>query len=174
VSLPSRWYRAVLHPKTAADLRITVFLVWIAFAFLLTAIPLLLRICRPVACTPDQALQYAFSLTGLWLPALSCFAAFWFADRPRAAAHISAGQRLATLALTGLYVAICWAVVGFTLFPSQQLRPDGLPMGRLPAEQLAYAVGWLQGLSPVCLAPIAYLTGHVPPRASSASSPAGG
>jgi hypothetical protein len=106
-------------------------------------------------------------LAGLWLPALSCFSAFWFTEGNERGARDTApdqGQKIGSFALTFLYFTICILVVSLTLFIQRyDFDPTtNEPIGPLVDQQLASVVSWLLLLSPVLLAPIGFLTGKVP------------
>src|SRR5438034_9556387 len=63
-------------------------------------------------------------LAGLWLPALSCFAGFWFSLKHAhdAATRIDRAKLVGVLAFTGIYFAICLLAVGLIIF--QDYPPD--------------------------------------------------
>lgn len=151
---------------TVANLRITVFIMWIVFATILSLIPCGLFL-RPRIADSNMVFELIKLLAGLWIPALSCFSAFWFSEGNERGAQKTAptqGQKIGSYALTFLYFGICILVISITLFvdPYDFDPVTKEPLGRLIDQQLASVVSWLQLLSPVLLAPLALLTGKVP------------
>lgn len=151
---------------TVANLRLTIFCLWIFFAALLSIEPCALLLSRR-AIDANTTFEVIKLLAGLWLPALACFSAFWFSEgNERGAKETSPtqGQKVGSVALTLLYFGICLLVVSLTLFV-QKYDYDPTtnePVGPPLSQQIATVVSWLQLLSPVLLAPIGFLTGKVP------------
>jgi hypothetical protein len=160
---------------TVAKLRINIFVLWIVFSSLLMLLPCGLLLRQRLA---DAGIIFEIMklLAGLWLPALSCFSAFWFSEgNERGAEDVSPtdGQRIGSFALTFLYFMICILVVSLTLFV-QKYDYDPVtnePLGALLDQSTASVVSWIQLLSPVLLAPLGYLTGRVPQPADPGASP---
>jgi hypothetical protein len=156
----------VVQINTVASLRIAVFVLWVAFAILLSIVPCGL-LFRPRAIDTKTVFELIKLLAGLWVPALSCFSAFWFSEGNERGAQETPpnqGQKVGSLALTFLYFGICILTVSLTLFvqPYDYDPTTNEPIGPLVDQQVAGVVSWLQLLSPVLLAPIGFLTGKVP------------
>ncbi|MCU1253658.1 MAG: hypothetical protein JWQ49_6687 [Edaphobacter sp.] len=149
---------------TIVQLRQLIFWIWMGFALALIVLPLpLLR--NPQSADANTYFRLLKALTGLWLPAISCFSGLWFAQtQDRDGGPLRAGILAATLSITFLYFGLCLALVSVTLFvqnygvdPStnEALRPT-------MDEQLGSVISWLQLISPIFLAPIGFLTGKSP------------
>jgi hypothetical protein len=146
----------IFRSNKLEDLRILLFVSWLIFGIGLC----LFVLVKVSMAGPESAaglapmMKYSFSL---WLPALACFASFWFkenkADGGRAEA--SAGQRIGAIGLTYGYflIAAVW-LAAILLAPP---RGDTI----LPTLY-GDTVAMLLILSPVMLAPVAWLTGSQP------------
>jgi hypothetical protein len=148
--------------RTATDsmakLRIRVFISWLIFAVILSLLPVVLYIKehannRIYLDTMTEAIKM---LAGLWLPALSCFSAFWFSETNNMLAHEIApttGQKIGTYSLIMLYYFLCIIFISVTLFAQFSVQF---------IKSLASMISTIQLFSPALLAPIGLLTGKIP------------
>lgn len=150
---------------TQSRLRMIVFLLWIAFWVMSTIILVLAPWLRTdKAIGPEQIKSAIFSVTVIWVPAVTCLAAFWFPlDEQKKARKIviTKDKVIAAIILTLTYllfvlVLIAWSVF-FISYDSQAME---LPQGASFPEQLSEAVKIALIVSPSALAPINWLTGN--------------
>jgi|GEM_PF-5217838 len=147
-------------------MRIHVFVAWLAFALVITFLPLG-RMAGHQAFDGNGVFAIVKLLTGLWLPVLACFSVYWFSEgseAPAKKALPTQGQAIGAYGLTALYALFCLGFIAMQLYLVEDKR-DPITMvllGDPLDKRLSDTVGWLQLLSPVLLGPIAYLTGKVP------------
>ncbi len=159
---------------TQARLRIGIFTFWIGF-WVISTISLVLApwLRLDKAINHGQIVSALLSITGIWIPPLTCLAVFWFPleEQKRAKNTIISKDRVyAALVLTITYLVfvlmlIVWAVYLVDYYP----QADELPVGASFQERLGDSVKLALLVSPLALAPVGWLTGgHV------STSPAGG
>lgn len=141
-----------------------VFMLWLSFWVISTVILLLAPWMRAdKAIGPEQIKAAVFTITVIWIPAVTCLAAFWFPqDEQRKAKRIltTRDKVIAATALTVTYlvfvlVLIIWSVY----FISYDYQTMELPEGASFPEQINESVKIALVVSPVALAPINWLTG---------------
>jgi hypothetical protein len=149
---------------TQARLRMIVFLLWVSFWVVSTILLLLAPWLRTdKAIVPEQIKSAILSITVIWIPAVSCLAAFWFPqDEQRKARRVivTKDKVAAAITLTVTYllfvlVLITWSVY----FIAYDFHTMELPEGASFPEQLSEAVKIALVVSPVALTPINWLTG---------------
>jgi len=140
---------------------------------------LLLPFClllRPAVADASMLLPVIKHLGGLWLPAISCFAGFWFSgdtgEGRESHSQPSTAQTTGSYALSIVYFIIALTTVSVPMFivsyhPAPNLEPTGPGL----VQQVGEAATSILTMSPIFLAPIAWITGRQP---SSPSSSAGG
>ena len=150
---------------TLESLRLKVFVLWMIFAIALTVTPLIL-FAYPRRATADTIIELVKQMPGLWLPAIACFASYWFshANRSRASnAKVTRSEVAGCYGLTILYYFICFLAIGLILLVQNDPAPgtNDLVGGTL-IERMAGQVAWVQLISPILLLPLGYITGKVP------------
>lgn len=143
-------------------LRIIVLCLWASSLVLgvamVLAAPLLIR---DGSLDAAQVMGLLPGAIGLFLPALSCLAGFWFStqERKRATTGVVARDRcLAGLVLTCVYLALALAMIAWPIYvASYPLVLDLAATDQLEARFSAATKVALM-LSPLALAPINFLT----------------
>jgi hypothetical protein len=146
-----------------SSLRIALYLSWVISLALAVAVLLLgpmLR--RDQALGYDQVYAAIPSVVGLHMPALSAFAAFWFPQEERIrakCAQISGEQAFGAISLTGVYLLIALGLLVWpTLLISYQTPSLNLPEAESFAARINDAVKTALMLSPLAMAPAAFMT----------------
>jgi hypothetical protein len=145
----------------AFRLRIFVFLSWLGFWLLCSMlIALAAGVTRDVRA--DQVLGLIRNCTAIWLPAVSCFAAFWFPSNEREKAKIFTvpiERAVGAIALTSCFQFFALLVTAWPLyFVSYQTHGFNLPDGSSLEERMADAIGLITLISPLALAPVIWIT----------------
>lgn len=155
-----------MKKKTLSDMRLRIFVLWLLFALLLTIVPFG-GMREPLPMEMSEVFGMIKVLTGLWLPVLACFAAFWF--NPTSAAEAKetipgTGQVIGAYCFTAFYMLLASSLITINVFlVSVSIDPNTLePYNEPLPKRVREVVEFLQLLSPVFLAPIAYLTGKAP------------
>jgi hypothetical protein len=148
-------------------LRLIVFCMWIAFSFVVTAVVCVAPIVRNRGGKPvlDSGLVIPAlrSVSGIWLPGVSCLAAFWFPKRERRGAKtrtVPEERYYSAILLTAGYLlastlAVVW-IAWIVRYPD--VSPE-LSEGTSFLERLHDVVSYCLLLSPIALAPVHWLTG---------------
>jgi hypothetical protein len=131
---------------------------------------LLIPVLRPAAASSSEAFDALKSVTGVWLPVLGCWAAFWFGnetERHKSRARILDNEH----AWTAIAIGVCYAtvVLGVLLWSAYGINYAGVDY-RGPdlacdlrfKEQVSQVVEWASLLSPVGAAPTIWLSGRAP------------
>jgi hypothetical protein len=147
-----------------ADLRINIFRLWIAFWILST----LGLVVSPWARTDkaigaEQILSALLSISGIWIPPLTCLATFWFPQEEQQTARNTKATRdrvYGALTFTITYLLfvlgmVLWVIYIVDYYPES----DELPVGASFQNRLDYVLKIALITSPLALAPIGWLTG---------------
>ena len=155
---------AKAHQMTLAALRLRLFLMWLAFwvaAVLCVLLAPVLR--RDHFIGFESVTDLVMQLTGIWLPPLSCFVAYWFPKGPRKAAEAMVaeeGQIIGGVCLTIVYMAgiIVLLIVSLYLvnYPHDAI---GNIVGPTVSSRIGDLVKYALLASPLILGPVSYLTG---------------
>lgn len=148
-------------------LRTTIFSLWIGF-WVISTICLVfapwLRLDK--AINKGQVVSSLLSISGIWIPPLTCLASFWFPQEEQRRAQnttVTKERVYAAIVLTITYLLfvlllVVWAVYFVDYYP----QADELPVGASFQERLSDSVKIALLVSPLALAPIAWLSGgHV-------------
>lgn len=150
---------------TQARLRVRIFILWIGFWIVSTTCLILAPWLRlDMAINKGQIVSAVLSVTGIWIPPLTCLATFWFPQEEHQKAKeaiVSKEKVFAASALTVIYllfvfVLIAWVVYFVDYYP----QADELPAGASFQERLGDSVKVALLVSPLALAPIGWLTGN--------------
>lgn len=147
---------------TQSRLRVVIFTLWMSGLLL----SLLAAALAPVVRSDGSVGSEQISLTaiaGVFVPALSCLAGFWFPEKERAKAKeapLSRDRATIALVLTSGYLlivlsALLWPLFGVDYVTTGVLEPV---KGTSLEERLADAIKLAALLSPLPLAPIHLLT----------------
>ena len=152
-------------------LRISIFTLWIGF-WVVSTICLLLApwLRKDQAINTAQIVSALLTISGIWIPALTCLASFWFPQEEQRKAKnyvVSKEKSYAALILTVTYllfvaILIVWAIYIVDYLP----QADELPVGASFQERLGDSVKMALLISPLALAPIGWLTGSRIPSSS--------
>jgi len=103
------------------------------------------------------------SVSGIWLPAVSCLVAFWFPKRERRAAlaqSVPKERYIGAILLTLCYLFYATlSVIWVTYVDTYTDLSADLPTGTSFPERLNEAVEYCLLISPLALAPLHWLTG---------------
>ena len=154
-----------------ARLRMVIFGMWMLFWIVSTTLVFLSPWLRPdKAIDPGELGSVLLTLTGIWLPPLSCLASFWFpqSEMKRAQEVQVEKERVwAALLLTGVYLAFVMFLIAWpTYIIDYNTGSVELPEGSSFLERMAESVKIALVVSPIALAPINWLTGGTAPPAS--------
>lgn len=150
-----------------ARLRFVLFALWVS-SWALTSLTVLFApaLRSDQAIGYDQTLAAVLTITGLWIPGLTCFAVFWFPkeDRKRAArANVSREQAIGGIVLTSLYLLFLYVyVVSVTYVMPFDVDVRELQSGASFEEQIAQVLKYGLLLSFIGIAPTAWLTRVTP------------
>jgi hypothetical protein len=144
-----------------ARLIIYIFGLWISFWIITTVILVLSPWVRTDIARTD-ILPAIFSVTGIWIPPLTCLAAFWFPQNEQRVAklkEVTSDRVYAAIGITAVYlifvlVLICWSVY---FIEANHESPDPGTITLL--GQLDQSIKIALVVSPIALAPINWLTG---------------
>lgn len=142
-----------------AKLRALIFGSWVLFWLVSTAIVLY------AATQPDidrrDIMPALLSVTGIWIPPLSCLASFWFPEQERTKAlkvSVTTERVFAAITLTATYLIFVLVIIAWQIFIYD--RPGSFDeKGVSFLEQIGDAVRLALVASPIALAPINWLTG---------------
>jgi hypothetical protein len=147
-------------------LRIIVFCLWLSFWVVSTVLLMTAPWIRntPVPIIPRGEIRSAIlSITGIWVPALSCLASFWFPSEERRKArkvNVTRDKVFAALTLTSLYLVFVLALLIYAIFLIDYNASSAvLAEGTSFLEQIDGSVKLGLVVSPIALAPINWLTG---------------
>jgi hypothetical protein len=147
-------------------LRLTIFIAWAsALLFSILAAFLAPVFSRGGAIQDSQISPLVRNIIGIYLPALSCLAGFWFPsdERTQASKHRLTRERgIVALVVTFGYLGIVILLVFWPMYITDYtaLGPN-LPPGRSLEERVTEAIGIAAMLSPLALLPIHFLTSTV-------------
>lgn len=114
----------------------------------------------------EQVTGVLGQISGVWLPPLSCFAAFWFPTAERTAAskkHVSAERIFGAIILTTIFMLLVLVLLLVPLYFIKYVpnAVGDLDKGQSLTERISEMVKFSLLLSPLVLAPISWLTaGH--------------
>ncbi len=147
-------------------LRLILFVLWVGF-WVISSLGVILTptLRNDNAIGSEQFVGILLQITGIWLPPLSCFAAFWFPkSERRTSSHIAvdAEKMVGALGLTiGYLVVVSALLLSLLLGGKFQMDNQGnLLPGQSLNEQVADIVKYALLVSPLVLAPVSYLTGR--------------
>jgi len=153
-----------------ADLRLHIFRLWVLFWIISTIVLILGPWARPdKAINTGQIMPALLSISGIWIPPLTCFATFWFPREEQNASRnivvtkdrVYAGLTFTVTYMLFVLIVIVWAIYVVDYLP----QSDELPVGASFQERLGDSVKMALLVSPLALAPIGWLTGsHVKER----------
>jgi len=149
---------------TQSRLRMMIFGAWLSFWIISTLLLVMSRWWRADgAINADAIMPAILSITGIWLPALSLLAAFWFPpdEQNKSQNVVVSGERtLAAVALTVIYlVFVLFLIVWSTYIVTYDTNVENLPESSSFAARLDQSVKLALLISPIALAPINWLTG---------------
>jgi hypothetical protein len=155
---------------TQLQLRRILFFVWAGSYCIAVALMIFTPVIRgDMKIADDQTMKGVLSITGFWLPPLTCFCAFWFPKQERNRARsrrVTKDQVAAGITLTAAYVlmilACLWRVCITAGYVTQTPEGLSLPPGAEFEERLADLVRYGLLLSPIAIAPTAWLSGVSP------------
>lgn len=148
---------------TQARLRLTIFRLWVGFWVVSTAVLMLAPWMRSdQAIGTEQIKPAVLSVTGIWVPVLTCLAAFWFPlDEQRQAQKRTTAREKAAGAII-LTVTYLIFVLLLIIWPTYVMPYDfdtkALPEGASFSEQISESVKIALIVSPIALAPVNWLT----------------
>lgn len=150
-------------------LRIRIFGLWIAFWIFSSLQIIMAPILRSDnAIGDEQVLSAILTVTSVWVPALSCLAAFWFPEKERQVArsrNVSRERMIPAIVLTCVYLAFVLLLIFRSVYlVNYNFGLPELPEGASFAEQLTESVKIALILSPIALAPINWLTSETAPK----------
>jgi hypothetical protein len=148
---------------TQARLRMIIFGLWLIFWIVSTALLMLAPWLRAdQAVGPEQVKPAIFSITGIWVPVVTCLAAFWFPqdEQKRAQTVKAAGEKVAAaLILTVAYLGFVLLLISWAIyFMPYDFQTKALPEGASFPEQISESVKIALIVSPIALAPVNWLT----------------
>lgn len=146
------------------QLRLGIFICWIAFAVLLSLLPFgfLFTSHYPRDVSSGIARSIALNLTSLWFPALGCLAGYWFgATESKSRPNRKRDTKWVVMIITATSLLGILFFVGITLFTHDFGRMAGnLPTAERPLEtEISDLLTTLHYFSPLYYAPITFLTG---------------
>lgn len=151
---------------TLTALRLKVAGLWCVFWILTSIATILAPVLRKDGAIGfEQVTDALGQISGIWLPPLSCFAAFWFPTAEREAGKkkkVDSERVFGALALTMIFMVLVLILLLLPLYFIQyapNARGD-LDRGHSLTERLSEMVKFSLLLSPLVLAPIAWLTGE--------------
>lgn len=155
-----------MNLTSQSQLRVTVFCLWLLFWVISTALLFLapaIRNAGPVPVIDRGEIPSAIlSISGVWVPALSCLAAFWFpAEERRRSRNVSVPKDkvFAAVALTSTYLSFVLVLVVWSVYYIKYNDPSlTLSEGTSLLEQIDKSVKLSLVISPVALTPINWLT----------------
>jgi hypothetical protein len=144
-------------------LRLVVACIWLTFGFSATLLVILSESLRKDIIHLKQVLPAIVQLTGIWLPPLTCFCSFWFKDAnadARTRSIVDRERAILAIGLTSAYILILLVLLFVPLFIDQYPQdPITLePQGPSFSTQITDITKYALLLSPLVLAPVAYLT----------------
>jgi hypothetical protein len=114
----------------------------------------------------EQVTGVLGQISGIWLPPLSCFSAFWFPAAERKAGskkHVNSERILGAMMLTTIFMVLVLVLLLLPLY-FIKYEPNAvgdLDKGQSLTERISEMVKFSLLLSPLVLAPISWLTaGH--------------
>jgi len=153
---------------TVTGLRITIASLWAAF-WIVTCICVVLapvlRVDHQIGF--EQVTGVLGQISGIWLPPLSCFAAFWFPAGEREAGsrkRVTSERVFGAIALTSIFMLLVLVLLAMPLYFIKYVpnAVGDLDKGQSLTERISEMVKFSLLLSPLVLAPISWLTGsHV-------------
>jgi hypothetical protein len=164
-----------------SKLRMSIATVWIAFWILATILVLLACVVRHDHAIGFQQVPDALiRISGIWLPPLSAFAAFWFKQpgRTKLTPTVDKERSIAAIFLTLVYAVLSIALICVPLFfaPYHKNEASNLDPGTSFSELLGDDVKYLLLISALVLGPVAWLTGEpvksTTPKVTKSSRPA--
>lgn len=149
---------------TQARLRTVIFGLWLLLWIISTIILLVSPWLRPDrAIGPEQITAAIFSVTGVWVPAITCLAAFWFPQEEQRKAQdisVTPDRVIAAIAITVTYLAfVLVLIIWSAYFVGYDYQTKQIPQGGSFQEQIDGSVKYALLISPIALAPINWLTG---------------
>lgn len=167
-----------------ARLRIRVFSLWLIFWVISTVMVLCAPLRADKQIGPEQTLDLIYSLSGVWIPAITLLTAFWFPRQARQKARerrVAPERALAAFGLTAAYLFFVVALLAYALFAVDysQIGDGRVAFPHQDVEQRVAAIVKLALMvSPAALAPINWLTGGAarpsPLTTDSSHAPAAG
>lgn len=150
---------------TLARLRRRIASLWCGF-WILTSICVILSpiLRRDEAVGYEDVLGILGQISGIWLPPLSCFVAFWFPAAERKSSrkrHVDSERVFGALALTLIFMILVFVLLLLPLYFIKYQRNDmgNLYPGQTLTERISDMVKFSLLLSPLILAPVSWLTG---------------
>lgn len=147
-------------------LRVTVFCLWLLFWVISSVLLFLAPSIRNTGTTPvidrGEIPSAILSISGLWVPALSCLAAFWFTTKERRKAKdviVPRDKVFAAVTLTSIYLIFVIVLISWSVYFINYDDPSFVLSGGTSfLEQIDKGVKLALVISPVALAPINWLT----------------
>jgi hypothetical protein len=138
----------------------TIFVLWISFWILSTIILLVSPFLRRDIESLD-ILPAIYTISGIWIPALSCLAGFWFPQQEKSKAlrvTVTKEKALAALVLSGTYLAFVLVLILYSTFfiTANTETADAGDITLLGQLTASVKIGLV--VSPIALAPISWLT----------------
>jgi hypothetical protein len=136
---------------------------WLVSCLTVIAAPLLRRDGK---IGPEQIMGVLTQISGIWLPPLSCFVAFWFpAGERKISRRIkpTPEQIICSLVPTVVYQGIIFILLLIPLFfvDFQADARGDIARGQSLTERISEIINYALLLSPLVLAPVSYFTsGH--------------
>jgi hypothetical protein len=156
-----------MNLTSQSQLRVTIFCLWLLFWVISTVLLFLAPTVRNTGPVPlidrSEIPSAILSVSGVWLPALSCLAAFWFpAEERKKSKHVSVPKDkvFAAVTLTSVYLVFVLVLIVWSVYLIKYNDPSlTLSEGTSLLEQIDKSVKLSLVISPVALTPINWLTG---------------
>lgn len=156
-----------MNLTSQSRLRVTIFCLWLLFWVASTVLLFLAPSVTNVGPVPiidrGEIPSAILSISGLWVPALSCLAAFWFPAEERRrsrSVNVPKDKVFAAITLTSVYLVFVLALILWSVYYIKYNDPSlMLSEGTSLLEQIDKSVKLSLIVSPVALAPINWLTG---------------
>lgn len=146
---------------TQARLRVNIFILWVCFWVISTGVVLIAPFIR-IDVERVDILPAIFSISGVWIPPLSCLAAFWFPQEEQTKARailVSKERTWAALGITFTYLGFVLLLIVHSTYFVESNTESSDPGNVTLLGQLSESVKIALAVSPIALAPINWLTG---------------
>jgi hypothetical protein len=150
---------------TLTGLRLRIAGLWCLFWVITSVCVMLAPVLRKDGAIGfEQVTGVLGQISGIWLPPLSCFAAFWFPAAEREAnskRYVGSERVFGAFTLTTIFMLLVLVLLLLPLYfiPYVPNATGDLDKGQSLTERISEMVKFSLLLSPLVLAPISWLTG---------------